>query len=602
MSILIVSFNENNNFFIKKDCQELITRIKEYNPLCLIICTQKSTQSILGIKSHFQHVLKEALKDEYELLSKYDLSNIKKYKFGTTSRTRIYINIKKNNKPYSFEVTNKNIDIDNLKLKKDEYITKTEINLLNKNNNNHKIIKKINIFNLDIDLTNKNIDKKIYDELLNKTKNSSTCNTFFCRRDLEFNIDKNNCKNIILHTLNSNFYKNEDNKNKYYLLNFQLDTKGNSNKSSIPSKIITNSTITNNSNKSSIPSKIITNSTITNNSNKSKQISLSNLSKKPNYIPPPPPPRNSQKSSEIILNNKYNRYKKMQKVGLSSNTIEHKMKTNGLSENNIKNFLSNKSSIIPPPPPSLKNNNKYITYKKMLYTGVPNNGVKQKMKKDGLSENNIKIFFKKNEEIKKINGIPNKYYNERKEGKYGFKYYTNELTKLGINKNKINKFLNDTSTPSKELKSQLKIIPKAISKNKTQIETTKKNSLINALKERRLKINSNNDNNSTNKESNNNQENKIIYKSLNNKNINATIINNSNPLHVKAKKNNGSFVYLIKKENKYIEKSLPPPSMSPQSKSIVFNTKLINKARVLQKKEEKVNNDNDSNSEWNNSN
>jgi hypothetical protein len=350
------------------------------------------------------------------------------------------------------------------------------------------------------------------------------------------------------------------------------------------------------------------------------------LTRTPSFIPPPPPPRNSPKytknnppppppprSSSPILDAKYNKYIKMQKVGLSSNMIEHKMTADGLSKNEITIFLSNKSSSsqrnIPPPPPrnrqpiSSRNNissnevsevnldPKYKKYANMLKRGIPKNAVKQKMKVDEFSNTNVKKFFKENDGIKKlikINGIPNIYYTERAEGKGTFKYYTEELSKLGISQNLITKFLEDTSIKKSTG-------PLVITKGQKKINgPNKTNSLMNELKKKLAKKESQyNSNSSTSSienkirksqeekkerntsplqsamrirrqkiEENNieeeNEEEKIKYISINKTKKIAKIINDKNPFHIIAKNTSGKNIYLTIKNKIYIEKPLPP--------------------------------------------
>ena len=349
--------------------------------------------------------------------------------------------------------------------------------------------------------------------------------------------------------------------------------------------------------------------------------------------PPPPPPPSPLPNSRLlpppppILDSKYKTYIRMQKVGLPNNIVKNKMIKDGLSENEIKNFL--KRSIPPStssrniqPPPSSRNyvsSNEvsevnldpiYKKYANMLKRGVPKNSVKQKMNIEGVENANIKKFFKENDvkkEVIKINGIPNIYYTERKEGKGTFKYYTQQLTNLGISQNLITKFLEDTSIKKSSG-------PLVITKGLKRLNEPKKtNPLLNELKKRieeREKEGQYNSNSSTNsienrlrkskeekkernlsplaqslrnrrekikvnekKEEETEQENeagnekKIKYISINKTQRNAEIINNKNPLHIIAKNTSGKNIYLTIKNKTYIEK---PKKPLPPNKRILI--------------------------------
>jgi len=106
---LLLTYNEGAKKFTSNDCEDIKRKIAEEKPLLIIVCTQESKAS--G-QEHFQHILKENIKDNYKLLLKIDNSLYKgslinPYSWGKTLmgdknhnkvnknvRTRIYYRYK----------------------------------------------------------------------------------------------------------------------------------------------------------------------------------------------------------------------------------------------------------------------------------------------------------------------------------------------------------------------------------------------------------------------------------------------------------------------------------------------------------------------------
>jgi hypothetical protein len=167
-NILVISFNENNKSFIKKDSILLIEQIYRENPLFLIVCTQKSIQNIFS--HHFQDILEDNIKEKYTRISKYKIINKKKINGYSTTRTRIYINI-----PYYNQYI---YNIINIRYNKYTIHTILEIKNINKNIN-------INIFNINLD--SKNINNKNIIQIYNSLNISDECNSFFCFKNNSIN-------------------------------------------------------------------------------------------------------------------------------------------------------------------------------------------------------------------------------------------------------------------------------------------------------------------------------------------------------------------------------------------------------------------------------
>jgi hypothetical protein len=194
--VLIISFNEKNENYNDSNILQIIEKIKEIKPLCLIICTQESGQKIINARKHIQYILNKKLNENYYfLLNKSDISNIKKFKFQSTPRTRVYINFNKsiNNKDKIKKIIIKNytengktleIICENNTIKRNnDYIIKTQIDFIYTNTNDKSTkINKINIFNLDLE-NNKNQNIHEFTELFDK---SVFCNTFYCFKNKKY--------------------------------------------------------------------------------------------------------------------------------------------------------------------------------------------------------------------------------------------------------------------------------------------------------------------------------------------------------------------------------------------------------------------------------
>jgi hypothetical protein len=199
-NILVISFNENNRSFKKKNCKLLIDKIYNENPLFLIVCTQKSIQNIFSY--HFQYILEHYIKEKYTRINKYKIINKKKINGYSTTRTRIYININYYNK-YLYNIIN---------IIYNKYTIHTILEIKNINNSIN-----INIFNSNSELKNININN--ITQIYNSLNSSEECNSFFCL--------KNNGINSIVNFIQcpSNIYNNiiiEENENTFYIIKHKI--------------------------------------------------------------------------------------------------------------------------------------------------------------------------------------------------------------------------------------------------------------------------------------------------------------------------------------------------------------------------------------------
>lgn len=102
---LIVSYNEGATNFTSSDCDQLIEKIRQDDPLIICICTQES-ESLSSTPTHYQHIFEERLTkslNNYKRLSKQDGSTkighiIAFAKTEKNVRTRVYYNTNNINK------------------------------------------------------------------------------------------------------------------------------------------------------------------------------------------------------------------------------------------------------------------------------------------------------------------------------------------------------------------------------------------------------------------------------------------------------------------------------------------------------------------------
>ena len=105
---------------------------------------------------------------------------------------------------------------------------------------------------------------------------------------------------------------------------------------------------------------------------------------------------NNGKIKIIPYEDKYKKFIKMKKMGMNEFTIWNKMKLDGMNEEDLKLFKAGPDAYkkaMNKQAPTITFEEKFKKYIKMKKMGMPQNTVTNKMKLDGFDKNDIKLFF-----------------------------------------------------------------------------------------------------------------------------------------------------------------------------------------------------------------